>query len=563
MGALYGILGPADHAELRMLGSRLAHRGREAAEWSPGRDLHLGIRGARRIVDVQEHGPVAFEGAIDNRGEVAGLLRRRDGDAVGPAQDAGLVFELVDSLGAEGLARLAGQFAVAIWHGPERRLLLARDPMGGAPLYFTSTHDRLVFASEYKALLALDGVSVHPDLDQLQVVHASGWVRPGHSCMRGIYSVAPGCVLEVRAGRLSSRRYWNPTPHPMAARGSSALRDALITALRPQVVGCGRIGVALSGGLGSVLVADGARAVAEGREIHTIATGCGPNDPALAEEARTARAVGSRHHTVILDPEDLDSLLPWMVWHLEEPSGGIEIGYLFAGAREAARHVTVAVTGAGLGELMGAAGTGRLAGSALGDLLRKPLSALKAVYHRGGGFPAARIRGAAPLPSLAGAAVDALQRLRMQASIERLFSGVGIRLVGPCTDPIFVGTALAQPGAPGPVALGGGFTRGDRLHHQARMADALDRMAVELLSPGAVRERGFFEPAYLAALLRRLRGQPYSVERAGRIWSLLLIEIWAREFLDRRGAPPELPAPPIRLLDTTGAPRTTATSGAT
>jgi hypothetical protein len=546
-----------------MLGSRLAHRGREAAEWSPGRDLHLGIRGARRIVDVQEHGPVAFEGAIDNRGEIAGLLRRRDGDAVGPAHDAGLVFELVDSLGAEGLARLAGQFAVAIWHGPERRLLLARDPMGGAPLYFTSTHDRLVFASEYKALLALDGVSVHPDIDQLQMVHASGWVRPGHSCMRGIYSVAPGCVLEVRAGRLSSRRYWNPTSHPMAARGSSALRDALITALRPQVVGCGRIGVVLSGGLGSVLVADGARAVAEGREIHTIATGYGPNDPALAEEARTARAIGSRHHTVILDPEDLDSLLPWMVWHLEEPSGGIEVGYLFAGAREAARHVTLAVTGAGLGELMGAAGTGRLAGSALGDLLRKPLSALKAVYHRGGGFPSARIRGAAPLPSLAGAAVDALQRLRMQASIERLFSGVGIRLVGPSTDPIFVGTALALPGAPGPVALGGGFTRGDRLHHQARTADALDRMAVELLSPGAVRERGFFEPAYLAALLRRLRGQPYSEERAGRIWSMLLIEIWAREFLDRRGAPPERPAPPIRLLDTTGAPRTTAASGAT
>jgi hypothetical protein len=94
------------------------------------------------------------------------------------------------------------------------------------------------------------------------------------------------------------------------------------------------------------------------------------------------------------------------------------------------------------------------------------------------------------------------------------------------------------------------------------MADALDRMAVELLSPGAVRERGFFEPAYLAALLRRSRGQAYGEERASRIWSLLLVEIWAREFLDRRGAPPERPAPPIRLLDAAGAPRSAATSGA-
>ena len=562
MGALYGILGAADHTELRVLGNRLAHRGREAAEWSPGRDLHLGIRGSRRIVDVQEHGPVAFEGAIDNRSEIAGLLGRRDRDAVGPAQDAGLVFELVDSLGAEGLARLAGQFAVAMWHGPERRLLLARDPMGGAPLYFTTTRDRLAFASEYKALLALDGVTADPDLDQLQVAHAGGWVRPGHSCLRGIFPVAPGAVLEVRAGRMSSRTYWEPGSHPTAARGSDALRGALITALRPKVVGSGRIGVDLSGGLGSLLVAEGARAVAEGREIHTITTGYGPDDPVLAEGARTARAVGSRHHTVILDPGDIESLLPWMVWHLEEPSGGIEVGFMFAGAREAARHVTVAVTGAGLGELMGAAGTGRLTRLPLGDLLRRPLSALRAAYHRGGGFPAAQIRGAAPLPSLAGPASGTLQRLRMQTSIERLFTGVGIRLVGPCTDPVFVGTALALPGAPGPAAPGGGVTRADRLHHQVRMADALDRMAVELLSPGAVRERGFFEPAYLAALLRRSRGQAYGEERAGRIWSLLLVEIWAREFLDRRGAPPERPAPPIRLLDAAGAPRSAATSGA-
>jgi hypothetical protein len=560
VGALYGILGSADHSELRALGDRLAHRGREAAEWSPGRDLHLGIRGNRRRVDVQEHGPVAFEGAIDNRGDIAGLLRRRDGDAVGPAQDAGLVFELVDSLGAEGLARLAGQFAVAIWHGPERRLLLARDRMGGAPLYFTATRDRVAFASEYKALLALEGVAADPDLDQLQAVHANGWVSPGHSCLREILSVAPGSVLEVRAGRLSSRRYWNPAT---AARAVIPLHDALIAALRPQVVACARIGVAMSGGPGSVLLAGGARAVAEGREIHTIATGYGPDDPALAEEARTARVVGSRHHTVILDPADIESLLPWIVWHLEEPSGGIEVAHLFAGAREAARHVTVAVTGVGLGELVAAAGTGRLAGIGLVDLLRKSLSALKAAYHRGSDFPAARIRGAGPLPPLASAASSVLQGLRMQASMERLFTGLGLRLAGPCTDPVFVDTALSLTGTLGPLAPGGGLTRGDRFSHQTRMADALDGMAVELLSPGAVRERGFFEPAYLAGLLRRSRGQPYGEERARRIWSLLLIETWARGFLDRRGAPPDRPAPPIRLLDAAGAPRSTATTGAT
>ena len=172
MGALYGILGAADHTELRALGDRLAHRGREAAEWSPGRDLHLGIRGARRIVDVQEHGPVAFEGAIDNRGEIARLLRRRDADAVGPAQDAG------PGVRADRLPRRRGPRAARrpvrrrLLARPERRLLLARDRMGGAPLYFTVTDDRFAFASEYKALLALDGVAAGP------ISMSSRWFTP-------------------------------------------------------------------------------------------------------------------------------------------------------------------------------------------------------------------------------------------------------------------------------------------------------------------------------------------------------------------------------------------------
>jgi asparagine synthetase B (glutamine-hydrolysing) len=575
VGALYGILGAADHTELRALGDRLAHRGREAAEWSPSRDLRLGIRGTRRIVDVQEHGPVAFEGAIDNRGEIAGLLRRRDADAVGAAQDAGLVFELVDSFGVEAIDRLAGQFAVAVWHGPERRLLLARDRLGGAPLYFIATPERFAFASEYKALLALDGVVASPDLDQLQVVHAAGWVSPGYSCLRGVFSVPPGCSLEVRAGRMSSRRYWTLAPAPSGARGSMPLLDSLAAALRPQVAGCGRIGVALGGGLDSALVADGASTVAEGRELHTIATGYGPGDPTLAEAARTARAVGSRHHTVVLDPADLDSLLPWAVWHLEEPAGGSEVAYLFAGAREAARHVTLVVSGLGIAELVGSPRAGRLTEVALGRLLRRPLTelqdyaersvppaslggrALKAAYYRGRDFPAARVRGAAPLPPVADAPREALRRLRMQSSVERLFAGAGLRLAGPCADPRFVETVLSLVGGRASLALSG-TARGDRFSDRIAMADTLDRMAVELISPGAVRERGFFEPSYVTALLRRGRGQAYGEERARRIWSLLLVELWARTFLDRRGAPPERPAPPVRLLDDTGASRSPA-----
>jgi hypothetical protein len=96
------------------------------------------------------------------------------------------------------------------------------------------------------------------------------------------------------------------------------------------------------------------------------------------------------------------------------------------------------------------------------------------------------------------------------------------------------------------------------------MSDALDHMAVELLSPGAVRERGLFEPAYVTDLLRRTRGHPYAAERSRRIWSLLLTELWARSFLDRPGSAPEHPLPAVRRLDDESLrPESAASTGST
>ena len=60
-----------------------------------------------------------------------------------------------------------------------------------------------------------------------------------------------------------------------------------------------------------------------------------------------ARRAGTIHHPLVLGPGDLPGLLPWMVWHLEEPIGREDIAYLFVAAREAARYVDVMVAGFG------------------------------------------------------------------------------------------------------------------------------------------------------------------------------------------------------------------------
>ena len=246
---------------------------------------------------------------------------------------------------------MAGPFAVAWWRGRERTLLLARDRIGYGPLHFTVDRaGRFVFASEYKALLALDTVDARPNRDAIQVLQSTKWTKPGETCLAGIYPVAPGAVLEIDGGRLAMKRYWNipvAVKHDDEERHAAELREVFLDTLHWQTRPYARVGVSLSGGLDSAVVAAGARHVIGNKPLHTFTAGYGPDDREIVNAAGIAETLGTQHHEVVLRPSDLPALLPEMVWHLEEPIGREDIAYLFVAAREAARHVDVILAGFG------------------------------------------------------------------------------------------------------------------------------------------------------------------------------------------------------------------------
>jgi asparagine synthase (glutamine-hydrolysing) len=590
MVAIYGLVGDSARAELDAIGARLSHRGAFGAHWSPAPGVWLGMRAASAAA-LTTDAPLVLDGVLDNRGPLA--LRDRAADD--RVADAEILWELLESAGAGALERVAGSFAVAWWRQRDRTLLLARDRIGYGPLHFTIDRaGRFIFASEYKALLALDTVAARPNLDALQVLQNTKWAKPGETCLEGVYPVAPGSVLEIDAGRLTMNRYWNipvAVHHDEEQRHAAQLREVFLETLRLQTAPYGRIGVSLSGGLDSAVVAAGARHVIGDKPLHTFTAGYGADDREIVNAGRIAATLGTQHHEAVLKPHALPQLLPAMVWHLEEPIGREDIAYLFVAARQAARFVDVVLAGFGFDGLFAGLPRHRLVDLATkAPFARAPLEqfydftfrsvepqtaagrVLKFAYFRGTDYPAPEVRGARPLAPFAGFPRSGTQPLTTflrrnllvnpyQVAIEHLYSSVGVRMNAQHTNPAFIAAAFSIPDSlkirgttqkyilrkacagllpQQALAVGKSF---NRMKHDLELCEVLDGMADELLAPRAVATRGLFDPRYIARLRTRAPGRPYGRERIYRLWSLLLAELWSRLYLDRRGVPlPNLPA---------------------
>ena len=93
-------------------------------------------------------------------------------------------------------------FAFAIWDAPRRRLLLARDRLGVKPLYWAMAGDRLLFASEIKAILESGLIEARANEAVLPEVLATRGTAGEETLFRGIRKLLPGHVLVFAGGHV-------------------------------------------------------------------------------------------------------------------------------------------------------------------------------------------------------------------------------------------------------------------------------------------------------------------------------------------------------------------------
>lgn len=273
---------------------------------------------------------ITFNGEIYNFRE----LREELGTTGGQWRtqtDTEVILRAYERWGETSFARLRGMFAFAIWDESSRRLVLARDRFGIKPLYYFQDDDRLVFASEVRALLSSGLVPREVCREGLASYLSYGAVEAPLSIIKGVRMLRPGHSLTVSCGdsglELDEKPYvgWlnerDGTAVPRDRRDAAArLREVLEDSVRYHMVSDMPVGAFLSGGIdSSAIVALMSRVTRE--PPRTFSVVFDEKEFSEAEYSRfVSRKFGTEHQEVRLSEGELLSMLPDALGDMDHPT---------------------------------------------------------------------------------------------------------------------------------------------------------------------------------------------------------------------------------------------------
>jgi asparagine synthase (glutamine-hydrolysing) len=392
---------PDDEAVKRMCDS-MVHRGPDDHGYLTDGPCALGHR-RLSIIDLRREAaqPLTNEDgsvSVVVNGEIYNFQElRRDLEAKGhrfkSRSDSEVIVHLYEEEGVDFLDRLRGMFALALWDGPRRRLVLARDRFGKKPLFYHTSPKGLVFASEVAALVESGRFERSANIDAIDAFLSLQYVPSPWTAFEGVRKLPAGCRLICEARRIGEpERYFRlrfdqPTSgslHELTERLHAQVEDAV----RVRLVSDVPLGAFLSGGLDSSLVV-AMMARQSSQPVKTFSVGFTSKDFSELPYAKmVSDRYGTDHHEIVVDP-DMTSVIPELVRHYGEPfadSSALPTWYLCEHTRT---EVTVALSGDGADEAF--SGYRRHSHSRTARALRRLPRPLPAVL--------AKMIGSIPLPA--------------------------------------------------------------------------------------------------------------------------------------------------------------------
>ncbi|MFO7600323.1 MAG: asparagine synthase (glutamine-hydrolyzing) [Candidatus Desulfacyla sp.] len=344
--------------------SKLTHRGPDDAGlfFDPKAGVGLGHR-RLSVIDLSAagHQPMAaddgtvhivYNGEIYNFKEIRGTLEGA-GHSFRTETDTEVILEAYLEWGMDCLTHFIGMFAFALWDRRIGTLFLARDRIGIKPLYYHFADHKFLFASELKALMALQGFPREIDPEAVPLFLHYQYVPSPRTIFKDTWKLLPGHYLAYDGETLNTRAYWTlPEAGAVDFEGNEAeavdeLERVLSEAVSCRLISDVPLGALLSGGIDSSLVAALMQKVSHA-PVRTFSIGfreSGYNEAPWA--AKVAAHLGTDHTEFYVTPREALDLIPRLPDIYDEPFADASAVPTSLVSRLARTRVTVALSGDG------------------------------------------------------------------------------------------------------------------------------------------------------------------------------------------------------------------------
>jgi asparagine synthase (glutamine-hydrolysing) len=366
MCGIAGILGRVDKRLVGRMCDRIAHRGPDGQGVWTDEGVTLGHR-RLSIIDVEgglqpmeSHDGryvLIFNGEIYNHSALRQELEKAGCGFKSDHSDTEVLLEGYRHWGVHLFGRLEGMYAFALWDSELKELVVARDPFGIKPFFYACVDEEFVFASEVKALYAHPEIAFVPDVHRIKERAALDFLTGQGTLFQGIHQLPPGSFAILRPGAdYTCHIPWQPHYTVPAEEFGSiedaarAIKDRFVASVVEQQMSDVPLGVILSGGLDSAIVAQ-VQADRSDKPIQTFTVAESTAVEDFRQARRLAEEVGADHHETFFDLDDLIAGMPHYAWHNESIN---YTEFFFMPLFEMmSKHVKVGLCGQGSDEMWG------------------------------------------------------------------------------------------------------------------------------------------------------------------------------------------------------------------
>lgn len=255
--------------------------------------------------------------------------------------------------GIKAIEKFNGMFAIGIYDKRVDKLFLCRDRIGKKPLYYWCDGDNIVFASELKPIMKSPGFIPVLNKKVIGKFIFHQYILAPQTIFENVYKVCPGEIVSFSKGSIEKTKYWGVKGTTCSISYPDAkleLKEMLVESCRKRMISDVPIGVFLSGGIDSSLIAAIARSL-DGN-IKTFSIGFNDEKYNEAQYAKEiSKHLGTVHKELYLDESSLFDFLKDLSYYYDEPLADNSQISTMAVSKLAKEDVTVVLSGDGGDEL--------------------------------------------------------------------------------------------------------------------------------------------------------------------------------------------------------------------